>query len=157
MKKSVYFINLFHSFWDEMTWAISPFFALFPFFILIAYFEVPYNMLSFMQELFLSLSFIALSMLLHFSIEIISFLINSNKELLTTWKPGDGNRNTKPAIYATKFENGKTVYSLHTELRKDWTRREQIEEYLMVFPLYLFLNWFVLFIFLPWYFIILRY
>ena len=150
MKKSIYFINTFHGFWSEMTWAYYSFFALFPFFILIAYFEVPYNMLSFMQELFLSLSFIALSMLLHFSLEIISFLISSNKELLTTWKPADGTRNTKPSIYATKFENGKTVYRLHTELKKDMTRREQIEDYLIIFLPYLLLNWFVLFIFLLW-------
>ena len=151
--KKLFFINLFYGFWSEMNWAIASFFALFPFFILLAYFEVqyiPYNYLSFMQELFLSFSFVALSMLIFFFTEIASYLINPNKELLPIWKPVDGARNTKPAIYATLFENGETVYRLHTESRKDWKKGEEIKEFLILLPLYILLNWFFLFVFLPW-------
>lgn len=133
--------------------AFASFFALFPFFILLAYFEVqyiPYNYLSFMQELLISCSFVALSMLIFFFGEIASCLINPNKELLPIWKPVDGARNKRPAIYGKFFENGETVYRLHTESRKDWKRGEEIKDYLIILPLYVLLNWFFLFIFLPW-------
>ena len=144
--KKLFFINLFYGFWSEANWAISSFFALLPFVILLAYFDVHYNSLSFMQELLLSFSFVALSMLIFFFIEISSYLINHNKELLPTWKPVDGARNTKPAIYATLFENGETVYRLHTETRKDWKKEEDIKEFLILLPLYILLNWFFLFV-----------
>ena len=148
--KKLFFINLFYGFWSEKTLAISSFFSLLPFFFLLAYFDVQYNSLSFMQELLLSFSFVALSMLIFFFIEIASYLINTNKELLPIWKPVDGARNKRPAIYGKFFENGETVYRLHTESRKDWKRGEEIKDYLIILPLYVLLNWFFLFIFLPW-------
>ena len=132
MKNSVYLSNLFLGYWNLGTMAISSFFTLFPFFLLKGYFEVPPNFhLNGIEQLLLSCSFVALSMLTYLLFAFLAPLTNASY---------------LPSIYRMAREkNGKMVRRLHTE--SVITRRDIIEPCLcLLFP-YIILNWFILFVF----------